>query len=200
MTGDARPDIASLHKGADLKQWYWRKDELIAHARTLGLKRTGAKFTILDRIAHYLDTGVRDLPGDKAAKPASNVDWHSADLTPDTVLTDSYKNTQNVRRFFKAQLGANFAFSIPFMEWLKANTGKTLREACEVWQELEAAKRRPGWQSDIKDHNQFNQYTRDFLAAHPELGMEDVRRVWAKKIQLPSPDGRHVYARGDLDL
>ncbi|ABD53605.1 DUF6434 domain-containing protein [Jannaschia sp. CCS1] len=200
MPRQMRPDIADIRTGADLRQWYWRKDELVAHARTLGLKRSGAKFTILDRIAHFLDTGARDLPEAPAPKPTSDFDWHSAKLTPDTILTDSYKNTQNVRRFFKAQLGPRFAFSIPLMAWLKENSGKTLSDACAVWRDLQAERRRPGWQSDIKGHNQFNQYTRDFLAAHPDLGMDDVRRVWARKIQQPSPDGRHIYEPSDLDL
>lgn len=196
----ARPDITTIRTGSDLKQWYWRKAELVVHARTLGLKRTGAKFTLLDRIAHFLDTGARDLPKAQAAKPTSTFEWHSAELTPETVLTDSYRNTQNVRRFFKAHLGPKFVFSIPFMAWLTENSGKTLNDACEAWRQLQAEKRNPGWQSDIKAHNQFNQYTRDILAAHPDLSMDGVRRIWSLKIQYPSADGRHVYDPADLTL
>lgn len=199
MTPDTRPDIATTQTGADLKQWYWRKDELASHARSLGLKQSGAKFTILDRIAHFLDTGQRDLPKVTAPKPTSHFDWHSAQLTPETPLTDNYRNSQNVRRFFKQHLGPRFAFSIPFMAWLTENTGKTLADACAYWHHLENAKRTPGWQSAIKDHNQFNQYTRDILAENPALTMDDVRRIWALKIQRPSPTGRHVYDRSDLD-
>jgi hypothetical protein len=199
MTQDARPDITTFTSGAELKTWYWRKDELVAHARTLGLKQSGAKFTLLDRITHFLDTGARDLPKPHPVKTTSTFDWHSAPLRPETVITDSYRNTQNVRRFFKDQLGETFSFSIPFMEWLKANTGKTLADACIEWSVLQAAKRTLGWQSDIKAHNQFNQYTRDFLADNPDLGMDDVRRAWARVIARPSATGRHTYARTDLD-
>ncbi|WP_224813577.1 DUF6434 domain-containing protein [Hasllibacter sp. MH4015] len=196
----ARPSIATCTTGADLKQWYWRKAELVDHARTLGLRTTGAKFDILDRIAHFLDTGQRDLPKAKPAKPTSAFDWHSAALTPDTVLTDSYRNTQNVRRFFKAQLGQKFTFSIAFMDWLKANAGKTLADACDAWRVLEARKKDPNWQTQIRPHNQFNQFTRDILADNPDLDMDAVRRIWARKIERPSPDGRHVYDPSDLSL
>lgn len=199
MTQASRPGIETIRTGADLRQWYWRKDELSVHARTIGLKQSGAKFTILDRIAHFLDTGERDLPTLAKPKPTSRFDWHSADLTPETVLTDSYRNTQNVRRFFKEHLGPHFAFSIPFMAWLSSNHGKTLAEACAYWQKLQVKQRKPGWQSEIKDHNQFNQYTRDFLADNPDLGMDDVRRVWARVIQRPSPTGRHIYDPKDLN-
>ncbi|MEO0401764.1 MAG: DUF6434 domain-containing protein [Pseudomonadota bacterium] len=193
---DARPDMATLTNGAELRRWYWRKDELMARAKALGLKTSGGKFELLDRIAHFLDTGERTAPGQEAPKPKSRFDWHAAPLDDDTVITDSYRNTQNVRRYFKAALGEGFKFNIAFMDWMKANTGATLRDACAVYPELFVT---PG-QTRIRDQNQFNQYTRDFMADNPDLGLDDVRRVWARKIQQPSDTGRHRYEPGDLDL
>ncbi len=195
-----KPPIDTLKTGSDLRQWYWLKSDLVAHAKTLGLKTTGGKFQILDRIAHYLDTGETTFPGDAVMPSASKFDWHSADLTPETVITDSYKNSQNVRRFFKAQLGDGFKFNIEFMAWMKANAGRTLAEACEEYRAMKARKAAPGFQSKIADHNQFNQYTRDFLADNPDLGLDDVRRIWALKVARPSPTGRHVYDPKDLEL
>ncbi|MEM9637492.1 MAG: DUF6434 domain-containing protein, partial [Pseudomonadota bacterium] len=161
---------------------------------------TGGKFTILDRLAHFLDTGETTWPGDVRTKPKSKVDWHSAKLTPETVITDSYRNTQNLRRFFKAQTGDNFRFNIAFMAWMKANEGKTLADAVKEYHHQKAEASKPGFQSEIADHNQFNQYTRDFLADNPDMGMDDVRRYWALKRDMPSKNGRHVYDRSDLDL
>jgi hypothetical protein len=57
------------------------------------------------------------------------INWHSVPLTLDTVITSSYKNTQNVRRFFKENVGGNFHFDRDFMAWMKANAGKTMQEA-----------------------------------------------------------------------
>ena len=37
---DGRPEIASIATGAELRRWYWRKDELVAYARTIGVKTT----------------------------------------------------------------------------------------------------------------------------------------------------------------
>lgn len=197
---ESRPDSKSISSGAELRRWYWRKDELLALARHHGLKTTSGKFRILDRIAHFLDTGKKHFPADETQKPRSKFDWHSEQLSRATIITDSYRNTQNVRRFFKAELGDAFRFNIAFMEWMKANTGKTLGEACAAWQAQRDEANQPGSQTRIKDHNQFNQYTRDFLADNPELGMEDVRRVWALKIRQPSDTGRHVYEPSDLQL
>ncbi|MEM9579800.1 MAG: DUF6434 domain-containing protein [Pseudomonadota bacterium] len=196
----SKPDIHSITSGGELRQWYWLKTDLAQRARSLGLKTSGGKFEILDRIAHYLDTAEREPP--QPAKPAarSTFDWHAAPLGDDTLITDSYKNTQNVRRYFTSRCGDSFRFNIAFMAWMKANAGKTLAEACGEYRAMRAREAAPGYQSEIKDHNQFNQYTRDFLADNPEMSMDDVRRIWALKTQLPSASGRHRYDPGDLDL
>nr|WP_204248132.1 DUF6434 domain-containing protein [Kiloniella spongiae] len=34
-----------------------------------------------------------------------NINWHSSQLTRETPITESYKHTQNVRRFMKSQCG-----------------------------------------------------------------------------------------------
>lgn len=199
-TRDGRPDITSITSGAELRRWYWLKSELEAQAKATGVRATGGKYTILDRLAHFLDTGETIWPGDVRSKPRSSFDWHSAPLTPETVITDSYRNTQNVRRFFKAHAGESFKFNIAFMAWMKDNCGKTLADAVAEYHRLKAEAAKPGFQSEIAHHNQFNQYTRDFLADNPEKGMDDVRKYWALKRDMPSEDGRHVYHRSDLDL
>lgn len=195
-----RPDVQSIETGAELRRWYWRKDELIAAAKYHRVKTTDGKFQILDRIAHFLDTGERSFPGDKKVKVTSSFDWKTAELSLDTVITDSYKNTQNVRSFFKENAHPAFKFNTPFMEWMKDNVGLTLADACEAYLASKAEQSMPGFQSEIKSHNQFNQFTRDFLADNPELGMKHVRQAWAEKIKLPSDDGRHVYDQDDLRL
>ncbi|MFT6452984.1 MAG: hypothetical protein ACJA06_002493 [Halocynthiibacter sp.] len=162
-TSEARSDIQTITTGAEFKRWYWRKDELIERARQLQIKTTSGKFIILDRLAHFLDTGEKAFPGDQKPKATSRFDWHAAPLTKGTVITDNYKNSQNVRRFFKAEIGDSFKFSIAFMEWITSNTGKTLEDACAAYLELREKESAPGARTQIKSHNQFNQYTRDFL-------------------------------------
>lgn len=193
---DSRPAIATIDTSAELRRWYWLKTELAAEAKRLGVKSTGAKFTILERLCHFLDTGEQKWPGDIRTKAASTFDWHSSKLTNNTVITDSYKNTQNVRRFFQANIDPKFKFNIALMDWIKANPGKTLAEAGQYWQSQQAGTAK----TKIKPHNQFNQYTRDFLDDNPSLGMSEVRKIWALKKARPTNTGRHVYERSDLTL
>lgn len=198
MPNQTRPSISTITTGAELRRWYWLKSELTEAARQSGLKVSGAKFTILDRIAHFLDTGERDLPRAPRPKRSKSFDWHSAPLSNDTLITQDYRNTQNVRRYFISEVGNGFKFNIAFMEWINSNTGKSLGDAVNVFiaQKL-AAKDTP---SVIKPHNQFNQYTRDFMADNPASSLNEVRRVWELKRALPSEDGRHRYDLSDLDL
>lgn len=67
-------------------------------------------------------------------------DWHSAPISSETVIDAHYKNTQNVRRFFRAQIGDHFKFDRPFMAWMKSHTGSTMRDAVNEWLRRESAK------------------------------------------------------------
>ena len=69
-------------------------------------------------------------------------DWHVDPITRRTPITGSYRNTQNVRRFFKAECGDHFKFDRPFMAWLKNGTNKTMGGAVKEWLRREAAKER----------------------------------------------------------
>ena len=68
----------------------------------------------------------------KAASRATGsraFDWHCDPITRKTPITTTYRNTQNVRRFFKAQCGDYFKFDRPFMAWLKSGKPKTMDDA-----------------------------------------------------------------------
>ena len=60
-------------------------------------------------------------------------DWHSSPITRATKLTRSYRNTQNVRRFFKSECGEDFKFDVPFMAWLRDSPGISMGAAADEW-------------------------------------------------------------------
>lgn len=66
-------------------------------------------------------------------------DWHSSAITRQTPLTKSYRSTQNVRRFFKAECGDGFRFDRSFMAWLNAAVGQTMGDAVDEWLRRKAA-------------------------------------------------------------
>lgn len=151
-----RPNFDTLKDGADFKQWYWKKDELIAICKKLQLPYGAGKFILIDRIADHLDG--KKYVSKPTKKVQSDFDWAKEKLTTKTVVTDSYKNNQNVRAFFKKQVGNNFSFSIDLMHWMKSNTGKTLGDAVSFYDELQLKKQK-GYRQAIPDHNQYNAYS-----------------------------------------
>ena len=49
------------------------------------------------------------------------------------LVTDSYKNTQGVRRFLTAQCGPKFKFDRAFMAWIKDGNLKTMGDVADEW-------------------------------------------------------------------
>lgn len=196
MTSEQRPDITTIKTAEELRRWYWLKEELVAYCREHKIPYSAGKFELIDRIAHYMDTGTILKP--KPKKSTSTFDWANEPLTPETIISDNYKNTQNMRQFMTEQIGKQFGFNIAFMAWMKANVGKTLADAIEQWQMLEALKNDDTFQTDIKEHNQYNQYLRDFFEDNPDLTTKEARICWDYKRSLPSDTGRHIYEAADL--
>ncbi|MBK7428344.1 MAG: hypothetical protein IPI60_15655 [Saprospiraceae bacterium] len=194
-----RPNITDIKTGEELKRWYWLKQELADYCKLKNVSSAGSKFEILDRIANKLDkveTIISEPPISKEQK--SKFDWHSEMLSPDTVITNSYKNTQNVRRFFIQHCGVKFHFSIPLMTFMKNNCGKTLQDAINEWQMLTKLSKDKNFKSNIPEGNQFNKYIRDILADNPDMTIEKARYFWKLKRSLPL--GRHFYEKYDLNL
>ncbi|MBL7993683.1 MAG: hypothetical protein JNN25_19755 [Candidatus Kapabacteria bacterium] len=111
----ARPnDITAIQTGKELKQWYWLKQELVAFAKHLGISAAGSKFEILERLANALDN-IPAEPQTLATKstPQSRFNWATEALTTSTVITDSYKNSQNVPGVFSGALRRYISLQYP---------------------------------------------------------------------------------------
>ncbi|MCR3693353.1 DUF6434 domain-containing protein [Citrobacter freundii] len=63
------------------------------------------------------------------------MNWHSALLTRDTVVDLSYNNTQNVRRFMKAECSKAFRFDREFIAWVRNGEPKTLGYVVNEWKQ-----------------------------------------------------------------
>ena len=70
-------------------------------------------------------------------------DWHRDPITTDTVIDAGYRNTQNVRRFFKAgHWRSFFTFDRLFMAWYEIPCGgRRMGEAVNEWLRRKATSR-----------------------------------------------------------
>ena len=180
-----RPQLNKQISLEDFNTHYWLRSELIEFCKKEKLPSTGGKITIVKIINFYLQTGQVLQPEIKKAKTInSKFDWHSEPLSLDTIITDSYKNTQNVRRFFLKEIGNHFSFNITFMSWFKENAGKTLRDAIPAWRNIHEQKNGKNAKLKIAPQFEFNTYVHDFLADNPDKVLKDVIICWKEKRQL----------------
>ncbi len=187
-----RPGIKNIKTGEELKRWYWLKEELTAFCKMKKLSYAGTKFDILERIANVIDKGVSDFKI-SINKPTSKFVWSRSKLTLNTIVTDTYTNGPNTRKFFKEHCGDKFHFSIPFMKFMKNNCGKTLEDAVKEWERLHELSKQKNFKSDIPSGNQYNQYIRDFFADNPGKTITEARHFWKLKKSLPL--GKHIYEK-----
>jgi AraC-like DNA-binding protein len=199
-----KPLLNKRIREADFKKYYWLKEQLMHFCKNNQISSTGTKYDLAERIAYYLKTGKTSNPA-VTTKKTSSFDWHSESLTPETIITDSYKNSQNVRRFFRAQVGSSFRFSIPLMAFMKRSAGLPLKAAVQEWKRLELLKKDKNHQSVIPDSNQYNLFIRDFMKDNPGESIATARKLWKLKRDLRG-DNKHIksadtsYSRKDLRL
>ena len=81
------------------------------------------------------------MSGKSGARRPRAFDWHSDPITRTTPVTATYRNTQNVRRFFKRECGDGFRFDRDFMAWMKNGKRKTMGDAAKEWLRRAASER-----------------------------------------------------------
>lgn len=190
--GNVRPSLNKDLSKKDFLAFYWLKEELLLFCKGEQLQTNGSKATLNKRIIHYLDTGKRDFKV-KKIPPTSTFDWKKEALTQATIICDNYKNSENVRQFFKKEIGDHFKFNVLFMNWMKQNQGKTLAEAIVAWHQIKTI---PKEKKQIAPQFEYNQYIRDFLADNPDLKLAIAIQSWKIK---RSKRGDNIYRKEDLE-
>lgn len=179
---DQRPELNRSISAQDFRAFYWLKAELIDFCRSEGLSRQGGKIEIADRIERYLITGKKDDQNNaRQKKPVSKFDWANAELTRETPITDNYKNSENVRRFFKREIGPHFKFNVKFMNWMKDNIGQTLGDAVNAWHTIGSEAKNRSQPKEIAPQFEYNTYIRDFLADNPDKTKNEAVICWNVK-------------------
>lgn len=189
-----RPKLDENISIENFQNYYWLKKELVDFCRNLGINTSGGKIDISYRIEQYLKTGEKIVHSGKE-KSISKFNWNSTKLDLNTLITDNFSCTENVRSFFKQTIGENFKFNVPFLKWLKSNNRKTLEEAIEKWKEINAHKKDNNFKTEIAPQFEYNTYIREFMSDNRNLSMKDAINCWNSKRYL---SGRRKYQKEDL--
>lgn len=181
----------------DFRDFYWYKEELVAFCRCEKLEKHGGKLELASRIEKYLETGEKESSQKPSNKLLSRFDWSVTNLTTKTIITDNYQNTENVRAFFKKELGAKFKFNVRFMNWMKTAEGKTLQDAIEKWLEIYSERKAGDSPKKIAPQFEYNTYIPDFLKDNPTMDRETAIECWKIRKQMR---GDNKYSAADLAL
>jgi len=193
---DKRPNLNKNISVKDFQDFYWLKKELTDFCRAAKIPTRGGKIEISERIIHYLKTGQVKKQQTKK-KSNSKFDWNKALLSKETIITDNYKSSENVRDFFIQVIGPHFKFNVQFMNWMKSNAGKTLQDAAEQWYVLQKESNNKSQPKKIAPQFEYNTYLRDFLAHYPNQNRATGIACWKIK---RDQRGHNRFEPKDLDL
>lgn len=194
---EKRPALNKEISIKDFKDFYWYKEELLKFCREENLDKRGGKIELINRIEKYLITGERERYNNNSQKTSSNFDWNNEMLTLKSIITDSYKNTENVREFFIKQIGRKFKFNVKFMDWMKSAEGKTLKDAVKKWLEISSKIKIDKTPKKIAKQFEYNTYIRDFLKDNPTISRQTAIECWKIKKTIR---GDNKYKKSDLEL
>lgn len=186
---DKRPALNKYISITDFKDFYWLKSELQEFCKKHKIPSTGAKIELAKSIEEYLLTG--KIQTKKRTKALSTFNWQTEDLSLETIITDSYKNSENVRAFFKKHIGSSFKFNVGWMNWIKENTGKTLQDAIDAYHCKKLAK----GPKTIAPQFEFNAYMKACKKEFPSLSHQEVVKMWNTKRTMR---GQKVFEKTDL--
>ena len=210
-----RPKLTKDLKSEDFKEYYFLKEELKDFCKKEGLKTSGSKIQLEERIIYYLDTGKsleeskniakksdmlknnRDNNNNtknknKSKSNAKNCS-NSQEITLDSILGENFKCSEDKREFFEREIGKGFKFKVKFQKWLKANPDKTYQDAINAYHELQNSNEK----TKIDKQFQYNQYIRDFFEDNDNKTLDDAIKCWKYKKRLK---GHNKYERTDLDI
>lgn len=183
-----RPNLDRNLSSAVFREYYYLKEELVDFLRENGLPTSGGKVELADRIAYFLDTG-KVKPVELQRVKATNIN----EISVDTIIENNFVCSEKHRAFFKANIGESFSFNVTFQKWLKANSGKTYRDAIEAYYQIIEEKK--AGKTTIDSQFEYNTYIRDFFEDNQGKSLSDAINCWKYKKQMR---GHNRYERSDL--
>jgi hypothetical protein len=161
---------------AEFGRWYWTLAELQAFARSVGVRATGRKSEVTDRIAAHL--GGRDQPDAEPRPPATP--QLTGELRADTVIPHGQKSTRHLREFFDAEIGPSFRFDGHMRPFLADANGATLGDAIDHWHATRGLPL-PTQSPSLE----FNAFTKEWHRHHPTGTTTACRAAWQRYRRLP---------------
>lgn len=173
----------------EFHEYYFLKEELKDFCRSEGLKISGNKQDLENRIVHYLSTG-EELVEPCVKKYSGET---LTEITLDSKIGENFKCSEDKREFFEKHVGKDFKFKVKFQKWLKSNPDKTYRDAIDEYFVIQNSNKK----TEIGKQFQYNQYIRDFFENNNDKSLDDAIKCWKYKKSLK---GHNKYEESDLKV
>ena len=199
---EARPSLSADMKIADLRNYYWLKEELVVFARQLGISANGKKLEILARIEIFLNTGQTGKPEVRQEDAARTIRKQKkrdsdAPLTLDTPMIN-FKSDQATRQFFESVIGPHFHFTAHMGDFMREHEGTTLTygDLVREWEAEHERRKNATYRPPIMKSCEYNQFIRDFFADEQNRGKKlgDAIAAWNEVKHKP---GARIYTRSE---
>ena len=187
---DGRPILNKNTPSKKFREYYYLKEDLVNFCRKEGLKTTGNKEELTERIEYYLATGKEKNTKIKAKSKKTN---SMENINIKDKIGEEFTCTEKHRQFFKRQIGENFSFKVPFQKWLKSNGNKTYEGAVNQYYKI--LKENKKKKTTIDKQFEYNQYIRDFFENNKGKTLQEAITCWKYKKSLK---GSNKYNSKDL--
>lgn len=178
LVASQRPALTRELTGQELMRWYWLREELAVFARGLGVRASGSKQLLTQRLAAALDGEPFTEP---ARRRTGNGTQLSGPLEAETVIPPGQRCSQHIRQWFVQQVGDRFRFDEPMRAFFAAADGThTLQDALDHY----LASRDRG-ASDIEPQLEYNRFTRAWHEQHPEGTRGELMSAWREYRSQP---------------
>lgn len=178
MTDEKRPELTGNLSGSELLRWYWLKDELSEFARHLGVRATGGKDILVQRIAAKLD-GIEFVEPQRV--PRKSGVQLSGTLTAETLIPVGQRCSQVVRAWFVDQVGPSFGFDAEMRAYFAGTDGtRTMQDALDHY----LVTRNQGVK-DIDAQFEYNRFTRAWHEANPAGERAELLHAWQEYRSRP---------------
>lgn len=184
-----RPELNRNLDSNTFRSFYYLKEELVNFCRENKIPVSGGKIELTDRIASFLDTGKIEHPVVVKRKISNNI----GGITEDTIIECNIVCSEKHRAFFLDKIGKGFSFNVLFQKWLKANAGKTYKDAIYAYYQIIEDKKKG--KTKIDKQFEYNTYIRDFFEDNKDKNLDDAIKCWKYKKGL---QGHNRYEKSDL--
>lgn len=182
MTKIERPKLSEHLDAREFLRWYWLKSELLAFARSLGIRSGGSKELLTRRIAATLDGHPFAEPEQTKPHAARQL---SGALDATTVIPKGQRCSAVVRAWFVSEVGSSFRFDQAMREFFALTDGtQTLRDALDHYHLNRADRSR-----EIASQFEYNRFTKAWWDAHPNGSRDAMLAAWHEYRTKPI-DGR----------